>query len=158
MPYRKITPHPFVVANRLVRGSYVSCQSALAYYALIPEYVPAIVSVTTTRPAHWETPLGDYLYRHIQPRLLSGYRWSDLGNGQQAFVATPAKALLDLIYLQPAGDTAPYLETLRLQNLDRLDLAELTQRAEASGSPKLARAASYITALARREAEEYQPL
>lgn len=29
-PFQKVKPHPFLVANRLVRGSYVSCQSALA--------------------------------------------------------------------------------------------------------------------------------
>ncbi len=38
-PFQKVVPHPFLVANRLVHGSYVSCQSALAYYGLIPEYV-----------------------------------------------------------------------------------------------------------------------
>ena len=36
-PYQKTTPHPFLIANRMVRGSYVSCQSALAFYGLIPE-------------------------------------------------------------------------------------------------------------------------
>jgi len=36
-PFQKIRPHPFVVANHLVRGSYVSCQSALAFYGIIPE-------------------------------------------------------------------------------------------------------------------------
>jgi len=30
-PYQKVKPHPFLVANRLVRGSYVSLQSALAH-------------------------------------------------------------------------------------------------------------------------------
>lgn len=34
-PFQKVKPHPFVVANHLVRGSYVSCQSALAHYDLI---------------------------------------------------------------------------------------------------------------------------
>ena len=44
-PYQKVKPHPFYVANRLVRGSYVSCQSALTFYGLIPESVPTAVSV-----------------------------------------------------------------------------------------------------------------
>ncbi|MCI0613124.1 hypothetical protein L0244_09055, partial [bacterium] len=30
-PFQKVKPHPFVIANRMVRGSYVSCQSALAH-------------------------------------------------------------------------------------------------------------------------------
>lgn len=49
-PFQKVKPHPFVIANRMVRGSYVSLQSALAYYGLIPEVVPLTTSVATTRP------------------------------------------------------------------------------------------------------------
>src|SRR6185369_8767235 len=49
-PFQKIKPHPFVIANRLMPGSYVSNQSALAHYGLIPEYVPVVTSVTTARP------------------------------------------------------------------------------------------------------------
>lgn len=49
-PFQKVRPHPFLIANRMVRSSYVSCQSALAYYDLIPEHVPVITSVTTMRP------------------------------------------------------------------------------------------------------------
>jgi len=60
---QKRKPHPFVVANRMVRGSYVSLQSALAYYGLIPEVVPVVTSVTTARPDCWETPLRPYEFR-----------------------------------------------------------------------------------------------
>ncbi len=69
-PYQKVKPHPFLVANRLVRGSYVSLQSALAHCGLIPEYVPVTTSVTTSRPARWDTPLGIYDFRHIQSEHL----------------------------------------------------------------------------------------
>ena len=46
-PFQKVKPHPFLVANRLLPASYVSLQSALAYYGLIPEYAPLTTSVTT---------------------------------------------------------------------------------------------------------------
>ena len=55
-PYRKTEPHPFLVANRLVRGSYVSLQSALAHHGLIPEHVSVTTSVTSGRPQHRENP------------------------------------------------------------------------------------------------------
>ncbi len=155
-PYQKVKPHPFLVANRLSPGSYVSLQSALAYYALIPEYVPVATSVTTARPVRWQTPLGDYAFRHIKTGLFFGYRHIDLGDGQRAFVATPEKALLDLIHLQPGGDELPFLQELRLQNLERLDLAELARLAEQASSPKLSRAAVQIAELA--QAEEYETL
>jgi predicted transcriptional regulator of viral defense system len=50
--YQKARPHPFMIANRVVRGSYVSCQSALAHYGLIPEEVLAVTSVASSRPGH----------------------------------------------------------------------------------------------------------
>jgi predicted transcriptional regulator of viral defense system len=36
-PYQKGWVQPFLIANRLIRGSYVSLQSVLGHYGLIPE-------------------------------------------------------------------------------------------------------------------------
>ncbi|PKO21317.1 MAG: hypothetical protein CVU38_15385 [Chloroflexi bacterium HGW-Chloroflexi-1] len=157
-PFQKTKPHPFLIANRLVPGSYVSCQSALAYSGLIPEYTPVVISVTAARPGRWDTPLGSFEYRHVQAKLMQGYRHVNLGGGQRAFVALPEKALLDLIYLQPGADSPHFLHELRLQNLERLNLDELQHLAIAAESPKLLRAAGHIRALAEAEAREYVAL
>jgi predicted transcriptional regulator of viral defense system len=157
-PYRRVEPHPFLVANHLVRGSYVSLQAALAHYNLIPEYVPVTTSVTPGRPTRWDTPLGSFLFRHLRKDLLTGYRRTPLPGRQEAFVATPEKALLDLLYLEPEGDTKEYLNELRLQHLETLDLRELSRLAEQFGKPKLLRAAERVARLAEAEATEYQPL
>lgn len=157
-PFQKVTPHPFLIANRMVRGSYVSLQSALAHYGMIPEYVPVTTSVTTARPGRWETPLGIYDFRHVQQEWFRGYRRAALSDGQGAFLATPEKALLDLVYLEPDGDKPEYLEGLRLQSLEILDLEELRRLAEDSDRPKLRRAAEEVARLAEAEAAEYQPL
>lgn len=157
-PFQKVKPHPFLVANRLMHGSYVSLQSALAHYGLIPEHVPVTTSVTTGRPVRWQTPLGLYEFRHVQSGLLTGYRRLELGGGQEAFVATPEKALLDLIHLEPGADAPEYLAELRLQHLEILSLDELRRLAEAAGKPKLIRAADRIARLAETEALEYEVL
>ncbi|MBI2265009.1 MAG: hypothetical protein HYU64_07535 [Armatimonadetes bacterium] len=157
-PFQKIRPHLFLVANRMVRGSYVSCQSALAFYGLIPEYVPVTTSVTTARPAQWETPFGRFEFRHIKTDLLCGYRLSEVSGGQKALIATPEKALIDLIYLTPDGDSIEYLRELRLENLERLNLVELWHQAEHSGRPKLRRAVRTVSELARTESQEYEKL
>ncbi|MCI0556629.1 MAG: hypothetical protein L0287_37280, partial [Anaerolineae bacterium] len=65
-PYQSVAPHPFLVANALVLGSYVSGQSALAYYGMIPEYTPHTTSVTTAHTSQWS---GGYVFQHIAPRL-----------------------------------------------------------------------------------------
>lgn len=149
--YRKTTPHPFYVANRLKKGSYVSLQSALQYYGLIPEYVPNIVSVTTGRPETLSSPLGTFIYKHIKPQLLFGYLSEDVGEGQKALIAHPEKGLLDLLYLTPASDNLGYLHSLRLQNVDIINLERLKEFTRRTGSKKLFRTAVHLEALLKEE-------
>jgi len=135
-PYQKTPPHPFVAANHMVTGSYVSLQTALGYYGLIPEHVAAVTSVTTGRPGEWENPVA----------------------GQFAFVASREKALLDLIYLTPEGESTTFLESLRLQNLAHFDPARFRQFAEEIDKPKLYRAADAVSHVVAAEREAYEPL
>ena len=157
-PFQKVKPHPFLVANRMVRGSYVSCQSALAFGGHIPEYVPVTTSVSASRPARWNTPLGRFEFRHIKSELVAGYRSTEVSPGQFALVAWPEKALLDLVHLEPGGDRSEYLSELRLQNLESLDEERLAYFGRKSGSPKLQRAVRVIADLAEREAADYEQL
>jgi predicted transcriptional regulator of viral defense system len=157
-PYQKVRPHPFLVANRLQPGSYVSLQSALAYHGMIPENVPATTSVTTGRPESLKTFLGEFYFRHIQVKWLRGYRQVDLGNDQRAFVAKPEKALLDLVYLQPGGDAIAYLQGLRLQALEKLDLDELGKFVSELKRPRLIRAEEVIRKLVGEEKLGYVQL
>jgi predicted transcriptional regulator of viral defense system len=160
-PYQKVKPHPFLIANHMRRASYVSLQSALAFYGLIPETMQVTLSVTTGRPEQYETPLGVFEFRHVKPELLHGYRMTSLGeatimrSGQQALIATPEKALLDLVYFHPGGEAPEYLHELRLQNLERLDIDALQCQAESFATPKLHRAVTAITRLMLNGTREY---
>lgn len=154
-PYQQNPPHPFLIANSLMSGSYVSLQSALAYYGLIPEYVAQTLSVTTQRPSRWRTALGDFRFQHLAPHLFFGYQQVSFTPGQDAFIALPEKALLDLVHLTPDGDDPAYLAGLRLQNLERIDPQRLQTLAVRAGKPKWLRAASRISALIEGEASTY---
>jgi len=156
-PFQKSKPHPFLVANRLQHSSYVSLQSALAYYGLIPETVNTTVSVTTGRPERLETPLGIFEFQHIKTNLLFGYQMTDLGD-QEALVATPEKALLDLVYFQSGGESAKYLHALRLQNLDRLNLDRLKKQTEVFASPKMRAATKNLLQLIQDETGNFEEL
>lgn len=145
--FQKTRPHPFLVANRLKRASYVSLQSALEHYGLIPEYVPSVTSVTTGRPEKLITPLGSFIFKHIKTTLFSNYQTIELGEGQSAFIATPEKALLDLLYLTPGSDNTDYLRELRLQNSEILKTHLLIELADRLGNRKLIRAARKIETL-----------
>lgn len=146
-PYRKITPHPFFVANALKPASYVSLQSALAHYGMIPEAVPLVTSVTTGRPETLATPVGSFGYRHVQRSWFHDARHTDVGNGHYAFIASPEKALLDWLYLEPGTDTQTWIAELRLQRTAMLDAAQLAHLAQASGSKKLLRAVDLVLRL-----------
>jgi predicted transcriptional regulator of viral defense system len=152
-PYQKVNPHPFLVANRIVPASYISLQSALAYYAMIPEHVPVTTSVTTSRPGYRETPLGIFDFRHIQNDFFDGYQIVELGAQQHAFIATPEKALLDLVYLEPGADSPDYLIELRLENLTKLNWQLFEVLARRINKPKLMRAIKEVRKLAGEERE-----
>jgi predicted transcriptional regulator of viral defense system len=137
-------PHPFALANQMKRGSYISLQSALAYYHLIPEYVAQVTSITTGRPETVSNPLGDYIFKHVKKAFFFGFQTMEMVKGQTAFIARPEKALLDLVYLTAKIDLPEYLQELRLQNTAILKGDIFWEFAEGSGIPKLRRAVPLI--------------
>jgi len=149
-PYRKVIAHPFVIANRMVRPSYVSLQSALGFHGLIPESVPVTTSITTGRPGEFSTPLGTFVFRHVRTPLFQGFREVEMGNRQPAFVATAEKALLDLLYLEKNSDSEEYLGELRLEMDDGFDLDEFERLSRSFRSPKVRRA---VTGVIQRTGE-----
>ena len=142
--WRKVEPHPFLVANRLQRGSFVSLQSALAFHGVIPEHVPVVTSVGPGRPETVHNPLGAFQFNHLTGRLFFGYSRMEVAARQFAFVASPEKALLDLIHLTPGADSKDYLGELRLQNPEAMNLSMLDELARRSGKAKLLRAAQLV--------------
>ena len=84
------------------------------------------------------------MVRHLADHLRFGYELEDLGGGQQAFVARPEKALLDMVHLTPRGDQMDFLDGLRLQDLYRLDRELMVKLAERAGSPRWQRTARAI--------------
>lgn len=146
-PYRKVDPHPFLIANYLRPSSYVSLQSVLAYFGMIPESVPATTSVTAGQTREWDTPMGKYIFRHVKDEMFFGYEKIELGGGQTAFVAAREKALLDLLYLTPHSDDKSYLKELRLDPGERFKWDQISDYADGIGSPKLQNAVRNLKAL-----------
>jgi hypothetical protein len=144
--WRKAEPHPFLVAARLQRGSYVSLQSALAWHGMIPEHVPVVTSVGPGRPETVRNPLGTFQFNHLSRGLLFGYSRVEVVSRQFAFIASPEKALLDLAHLTPGADSEDYLGELRLQNPAVLQMPVLHDFAQRSGKPKLVRVAQLVGA------------
>jgi len=150
-PYQQNRPHPFLIANQLVRPSYVSLQSTLTYYGLIPEYVPVTTNVTSGRPQELVTPLGKYQFQRVKKERFFAFSLEELGDDQDAYVAAPEKALLDLAYLHPSGDSLPYLRGLWLQNLEQINSTSLKEIALKFDSLKIERAAENIIRVMRED-------
>jgi len=149
-PYRRVRPEPFYIANSLKSASYVSLQSALGWYGLIPEFVPVVTSITTGRPQTIQTPMGRFDFRHINKSFYWGYQQVELSAGQTVFIARPEKALLDLVYLTASGDKEGFIEELRIQNLEQIDKAVLREFSDRAQSLKLKRALRNIEAIIDR--------
>lgn len=90
----------FEIANRLYSPSYVSLESALSYYQIIPEAVYGITSVSTRRTYSYSTQLGKFQYRTIKPSIFFGYQIVTF-NSKAFKIADMEKAVLDFFYLHP---------------------------------------------------------
>jgi hypothetical protein len=87
-----------LVANHLYGPSYVSYETALAYYGLIPERVYAIKSATSKRRKSYSTPVGRFEYITVPEVYFSIGMHQQIIKDDYAFImAKPEKAICDLI-------------------------------------------------------------
>jgi predicted transcriptional regulator of viral defense system len=78
--------------------AYISLQSALFHYAMISQIPRVIYAVTVARTRRWSTPVGVISLHQVSPDFFFGYEPTGPGGVQ---MATPEKALLDVLYLSP---------------------------------------------------------
>ncbi len=127
-----------LLANLIYGPSCVSLEYALAWHALIPERVEAVTSVTCGRSRGFDTPVGRFVYRSVPMRAFPvGVDRVEAGDGRAFLIATPEKALADVLVADRRGailsrrEMAVHLrESLRigedrLKDLDRVLLDEL---------------------------------
>lgn len=89
---------PFLLANHILGPSYVSFDSALSYYGLIPERVFEISSATTKASRLFDTTAGAFSYTRMPtPYHSFGIRRAVLDENQHVLIASPEKALFDKI-------------------------------------------------------------
>jgi hypothetical protein len=99
--YRPEPVHPFAIAQRLVPGSYVSFETALAWHGWIPEGVFVTASASPGRKTlQYETPgLGTFSFHPLAIKdfqFLAAIDRVEVGK-RAAFIAQPLRALLDLV-------------------------------------------------------------
>ncbi len=90
-----------LIANHLYAPSYVSMSSALRYYGLIPEAVYVQQSMTLKHSRDFDTPIGRYEYTSMSKDSFSVGLTNVHEDGYAFIIATPEKALCDLIANSP---------------------------------------------------------
>jgi len=109
-----LTRDTFVIATQLVEPSYVSFHSAL-YLRGLADQVPSVVECVTTRRTTRLEDLG-LVYRRVHPALFFGYERVERG-GSYVFVATPEKAVLDMVYFGLDPGDLPDLDFEKLERM-----------------------------------------
>jgi len=87
-----------LIANHLYSPSYVSCESALSYYGLIPENVYTLRSITPKRSRSFNNKLGPFEYISVpDDYFYIGIQQQNIHESYAFLIASPEKALTDLI-------------------------------------------------------------
>ncbi|MCH5223922.1 MAG: hypothetical protein J1E82_07750 [Muribaculaceae bacterium] len=87
----------FLIANHLYGPSYVSMQTALRYYGLIPERVYEVISMTTGLHKEYKNKIAAFSYIHCPMEYYNIGIDVIKGAGLQFLLASPEKALCDLM-------------------------------------------------------------
>jgi predicted transcriptional regulator of viral defense system len=107
-------PLLFDVGCQAYPPAYVSLESALSWYELVPETVRAITLVGTRTTRTSVADAATFIWRTVKPLRWFGYRAVEYGRGRRFLIAEPEKAVLDYLYLHPTLRTADDMLSLRL--------------------------------------------
>jgi predicted transcriptional regulator of viral defense system len=128
---------PELIANHLLGPSYVSMETALAHYGMIPERVYSVLSLTTKRAKTFDTSLGIFSYIQTSVEYFRIGLFQETVNQQYAFlIASREKALCDkMVYTRQLNLTSQkavetYLEKdlrIEMQSLKTLDIEIIKQ-------------------------------
>ena len=103
----------FRISNCLCRPSYISLESALSFYHLIPEAVYSQQAITTRKTISYKTAVGVFNYRTLKPAFFFGYRILHKDK-LPVLMAEPEKALLDYLYLTGNLNSLKDMKALRI--------------------------------------------
>ncbi|MDD2731867.1 MAG: hypothetical protein PHI53_01575 [Candidatus Pacebacteria bacterium] len=108
-------PALYLIANKLYEPSYVSLNTALSHYGIIPEVVYAVTSITTKASREFNTPKGSLIYQKIKKEAFTGYGLKLIDN-DNVLIAEPEKALADYLY---------FVDLKKVSLSDRLELKKI---------------------------------
>jgi predicted transcriptional regulator of viral defense system len=136
-------PVLFALANKIYEPSYVSLEMVLSMHGLIPEAVYGVTSATSQITKTIKTPVGSFIYRHIQPEFMFGYELKE-HDGYRYQIAETEKAVLDYLYVNPRLEDEESFKSVRFnvqQFKEKVDLERFNKYLEAFNNKSLSRRA-----------------
>ena len=103
----------FTLANVIYQPSYISLESALAYYGVVPESVLGVTSVSSRKTIRYQSRWGEFRYRSVKPLYMFGYIVVEPAQKRKYKMARLEKAVLDYLYLNPDICSGEDFEGLR---------------------------------------------
>lgn len=89
----------FYIANRMYSPSYISLETALSNYSIIPEVSMAVTSITTKPTRKFKNSHGLFMYHTIKPEAFNGY-YAEKHGIFDVLIAEPEKAVIDYLYFK----------------------------------------------------------
>ena len=113
----------FDLANFLVNPSYVSLESALSFYGILPQFPYTITSVTPLKSQKIIYQEKEYEFVHLESKYFFGFVKKD-----RFLIATPEKALLDELYFMAKKLRRIHLADLDLKMIDKKKFKYLSRK------------------------------
>jgi len=130
-PDKKNIPDLYI-ANKLYYPSYISMETALSRYGLIPEVAMECVSLTVKTSRKFTNKYGSFVYHSVKPEAFTGYRTED-HNGFEILIAVPEKAFVDYLYFKRRKGLKgkALTERIDMKAVKKLDRKEMDKYAAA---------------------------
>ena len=149
----KDVTNPLIVANYIFAPSYISFETALAYYGMIPERVYAIKSATykKNKTKLYENKFGRFMYEDVSKNVFAyGVDVIEI-EGYKVQIASREKALLDMIASVSPRSSIKEVEVLLFEDLrvneevfDELDKGKLIELSQLYNSNTIRHFEAYM--------------
>jgi len=96
-PAKELKITDLYVANRLYEPSYVSLETALSIFSIIPDIAAGVTSITTRPTRTFKNKYGSFFYKTCKKKSFTGYRLI-VYDSFKVYMADKEKALVDFLY------------------------------------------------------------
>lgn len=136
-----------IIANSIYKPSYISLETVLHRYGIIPEYPFTITSISTKKTKKFDTDFWNYSYNTVKPDL---FWWYDIQKNwkEKILIADLEKAIIDFLYLRKQYkdiEDFRWLRWNRQELKNRLDRDKLSTYARLVASPTVIKKINILT-------------